>query len=315
MSDPIHAHKYDLTSKSLFKDLELPLLEYVTGQSVQFQRYLDIQFQTISSQRADLVCEALLGQQEVVIHLEIQADNDPQMLYRMLAYLVDIHHQYHKPIYQCVVYLGAKPLNMPHQLCFELAESNKLDYRYQVLALNQVAFDELAALPVVDFMALLPLTQSEWDSEQHLSKSVELLVERSKGLDFNQRSDLLLKTEILAGLRYPRHTLSDLFEEAMQVFQLERSEGYQMILEKGIERGIQTGIERGIQTGRQEGLHEAEERFRNRILNILGKRFGAVPLHVADGLKTLHLEHLDLMLTNALDAPDLAAFISALQSK
>ncbi len=142
MSDSFHAHKYDLTSKSLFKDLELPLLEYVTGQSVQFQRYLDIQFQTISSQRADLVCEALLGQQEVVIHLEIQADNDPNMLYRMLSYLVDIHHQYQKPIYQCVVYLGAKTLNMAHQLCFELAESNKLDYHYQMLTLNQVSFDE-----------------------------------------------------------------------------------------------------------------------------------------------------------------------------
>ena len=320
MPSSFHPHPYDLTSKALFKDLELPLLRYVTGKNVTLERYLDIQFQTIESQRADLLCEARLDDEPVLIHLELQSDNDPQMLYRMMGYLVDIHQAYQKPVYQCVVYLGKDPVKMQNHLQFKLTEDNHLNYHYRLLALNEVDFSEIARLETVDFLALLPLTRSEWKAEEHLQQSINTLVERSQGLDFHSRSDLLLKTEILAGLRYSRESLTKVFEEVMQMFKLEQSEGYQMILEKGVERGLEKGRQEGIQTGRQEGiqagrqevLQEAEDRFRQRIGDILRKRFGPVPLTLTQQLQPLSLAQLDQALANALEAESMAAFLESL---
>jgi predicted transposase/invertase (TIGR01784 family) len=307
-----HQHEYDLTSKELFKNIEQPLLQYLMKKPVQLLKTLDIQFQHIESQRADLVYEALIEGQSTIVHLELQTENNPHMLVRMLHYLIDIYSTHKKPIYQCVVYLGTKPANMLQELHFSVAETSRLDYRYHILALNQMPFAELAHMEPVDFLALLPLTHSDWDPETHLATSIEVVTERSQGMDFQSRSNLLLKTEVLAGLRFKRDVIERVCKEAMDMFQIEQSSTYQMILEKGIEKGLQEGKREGIQEGRQAGISEAETRFRNRITDILRKRFGPLPVNVENQLLALNLSQLDQALANALEAETLQAFMALL---
>ena len=71
-----HQHEYDLTSKELFKNIEQPLLQYLMKKPVQLLKTLDIQFQHIESQRADLVYEALIEGQSTIVHLELQTENN-----------------------------------------------------------------------------------------------------------------------------------------------------------------------------------------------------------------------------------------------
>src|SRR5690606_6686173 len=127
-------------------------------------------------------------------------------------------------------------------------------------------------LEPIDFLALLPLTHSDLDGEHHLSRSIQVVTERSQGLDFNRRSNLLLKTEIFAGLRFESALIERVFEEVMMMFQIEESSTYQMILEKGEEKG------------RQKTLSEAQQRFGQRITEILRKRFGPVPATLTERL-------------------------------
>lgn len=315
-----HSKEYDLTGKNLLKSLELPLLQYMVNKPVKLLQNLSVNFEKVESREADMIYDALIDEMPAIIHLEVQTRNDSTMLTRMLRYLTEIYHQYQKPVYQCVIYLGSSPVNMQHQVSFSLDHHSKLDYQYHLLALNQLAFADIAAMEPVDFLALLPLSQSQWDEEQHLSRSIQMVTERSQGMDFQARSDLLLKTEILAGLRFDRTLIEQICKEAMTMFQIEESSTYQMILEKGIEKGIVQGIEKGIEQGIQQGLEQGREQgfekasvfFRERIIEILRKNFGPVPLTAHERLKGLNLEQLNQVMANALEAKSLDDFLSSL---
>lgn len=111
-----------------------------------------------------------------------------------------------------------------------------------------------------------------------------------------------------AGLRFEPALIERVFEEVMTMFQIEESSTYQLILEKGKEAGRVEGLEKG----RQEGLSEAQERFSQRIIEILRKRFGPVPVALTDRLQGLNLNQLDQALANALEADGLQAFIDSL---
>jgi len=218
-----HPREFDLSTKELFQSLELPLLQYVIGKPVQLLKALNVGFVRIENRDADMIYEAIVDQQPAIVHLEVQSSNDKTMLSRMLRYLAEIYAAHQLPVYQCVVYLGKEPVAMQSELAFALDVGSKIEYCYRILALNQLPFESVAKLEPIDFLTLLPLTHSELDAEQHLNQSIQVVTERSQGLDFNRRSNLLLKTEIFAGLRFEPALIERVFEEVMTMFQIEES--------------------------------------------------------------------------------------------
>src|SRR5687768_2178205 len=111
MTNTEHHHKYDLTSKDILKDLEKGLVKFVTGKEAEKVHYLDIEFQNIEAFRSDLIFEALLEDKNIIFHVEVQSDNDPTMLFRMLRYIVEIYKSNKHPVYQIVLYIGKNKLN------------------------------------------------------------------------------------------------------------------------------------------------------------------------------------------------------------
>jgi predicted transposase/invertase (TIGR01784 family) len=296
---------------------------------------LNVEFQHIEAQDADLIYDALIDGQPAIVHLELQSDNHPRMLNRMLRYLVDIYAAYQRPVYQCVVYLGAKPVNMIRTLGFSLSQESRIEYRYHILALNQLPFADVAQMEPLDFLALLPLTHSDWDAATHLANSIDVVTKRSQVMDFESRSNLLLKTEVLAGLRFERTLIEKLCKEAMDMFQIEQSSTYQMILEKGFEKGVQQGLQQGVQQGVQQGIEQghqlglkagkeegllqgiqtAIQKFQSKIIDILQKRFVTLPVSAVQEVKAIQdLDQLDVALSNALEAESLALFLETLKS-
>jgi predicted transposase/invertase (TIGR01784 family) len=322
----MHPQQYDLTTKTIFKELQIPLLQFITAQKIAKLHYLDIQFQTIESRRADLVAQATLHKKKVILHLEVQTDNDPDMLYRMLRYLVEIHQQYKLPIYQVVVFFGSDPITMQNTLCFDLAKESKIDYCYRLFDIKTIPFDTITAQSQPQFLTLLPLTQTDLEPQHHLEKSVQTLLERTQQMDFHTRQNLLLQSEILASLRYEKEMIQNIFQEAIKMLKVEETPFYQWVLEEGIEKGIEKGREEGIEKGREEGIEKGreegiekgigkgkEEAFQRAILTILKKRFNTLPLKVMNQLKQVKdLDQLELAHANALDCTSLDEFLHTL---
>ena len=114
MSD--YHQPYDRLSKDILQSIKVPLVRFLTGKEPQEVVPLNIEFQQIQSKAADLLFMARFEDFEKIFHIEMQTDNHPQMLYRMLGYFNEIVRQYEMFPVQTVLYFGRNPMNMRNQL-------------------------------------------------------------------------------------------------------------------------------------------------------------------------------------------------------
>ncbi|MBW4553625.1 MAG: Rpn family recombination-promoting nuclease/putative transposase [Aphanocapsa sp. GSE-SYN-MK-11-07L] len=193
--------------------------------------------------RADAV--TFLQTQDRILHLEFQVDptTDPPLPLRMLDYWVRLHRQYRCPVTQVLILLKPTSVNVPAEFKLENTE-----HRYRVLRLWEQDPTPLLADP-----ALLPLAAlAQADSGAQILERVA--AEVAKIEEASLRNEMSNCTQILAGLRYPKSLIQQLFREGI----MRESVIYQDIL----------------QEGRQEGRQEGEMRV---ILRQLVRRFGKVP--------------------------------------
>ena len=237
MKEQLHPQKYDLTTKDILKDSEESLVKFITGKDGKFVRYLDVEFQRIEAQRADIIFESAMENQNIIFHVEMQSDNDPAMLYRMLNYLAETHKEYNNPVYQVVIYIGKDKLKMQNSLYFKLDGTIGIDYKYKIIDFTEISKEVILNLDKVDFLPMLVLTKVEGEPEEHLKSTVNIIMEKSQNLDINTKRNLLLKTEILSGIKFSKELIERIFMEVEKMLVLEKSEGYKRIVEKGIEKG------------------------------------------------------------------------------
>ena len=80
---------------------------------------------------------------------------------------------------------------------------------------------------------MLVLTKVEGEPEEHLKSTVNIIMEKSQNLDINTKRNLLLKTEILSGIKFSKELIERIFMEVEKMLVLEKSAGYKRIVEKG----------------------------------------------------------------------------------
>lgn len=317
MSKPVfHPQQYDLTSKDLFKDIDRGLVRWLTGKEPSGLQWLDVSFPTVGELKADLVFQAVLEGQAWIFHLELQSSNDSAMAYRMLRYWSHIHQTYHKPVYQSVLYMGSAPLNMESSLVQKQASEVGLEYHFRLIDLSQVSAEELLSLKEPAFLSLLPLSGMVKErTEQELEACVSYLLEHTQEVGIEERRNLLLRTEILSGLRFEQSVIEAIFREVEQMLVIQESAGYKRIYEKGLEKGHEEGLQEGRQEGLQAGRQVAIEKFQGKIIEVLKKRFSVLPLGIVNEIKQIQdLDVLDLALSNALDCESLEVFLQTLKS-
>ena len=316
--------KYDLTLKDIFKDAEEGLIQLITNTKVKFIRYLDVNFQTIESKESDLIFESILEDTEVILHVEFQSDNDKVMVYRMLRYLTEIYNQYRKPIYQVLIYAGKAKLNMEDKLYFKLAEQSFIDYRYKIIDLDTIEAEDILKLNIVELLPILPLTKIKKDKEKHLTNLINAIIKHTQDIDINTKRNILLKTEILSGIKFDKYVIMKIFMEVKDMFSLKQSSGYQAILEEGVQEGIEKGKQLGLQEGEQLGLEKGKKLGlqegeligikKGQIIAHLEHRFGAIPVKIVTALKKLKsVEELDIALTNVLNIKSVEEFLKSLK--
>lgn len=239
----LHPQKYDLTTKELFKDSETALVKLITRKESASIRYLDISFQAIESQQADMIFEADTEGRNIIFHIEFQTSNDSNMLYRMLGYANDILHSYKSPPYQVVIYMGKAQLSMTNSARYEQTANSRLDYGYELIDFSQIEAEEILHLNEVGLLPVLPLTKISTEENIHLRRMVDIILARTEHIDFNTRKNLIFKTEILAGIKFSKDVVYNIFSEVETMLNLKESSTYQRILEEGIKESVLTAVE------------------------------------------------------------------------
>jgi predicted transposase YdaD len=175
--------------------------------------------------RADYV--TFLQLEGRILHLEFQTklESTPPLPLRMLDYWVRLYRLYRLPITQVVVLLLPPAPETVIETVFSVETTR---HEYRVISIweenPELFLNEPALLPLAPLAAT---TQPQTLLQQ--------VVERVNQLQPGQRPEISAYTQILAGLKYKKDLIRQLFREGM----MRESVIYQEILAEGEQRGEQ----------------------------------------------------------------------------
>ena len=173
--------------------------------------------------RADFL--TLLQSTNLIFHLEFQTlpVSDPPLPFRMLDYWVRLYRQYRCEVEQVVIFLKATTSEAAFANEFNATNTS---HRYRIIRMWEQDPAPLLANP-----ALLPLaTLAQTDSPQSLLAQVADRVANIE--ETQQRQNLAACVYVLAGLRFDKSLIRQLFREEIML----ESVTYQDILEQGQRR-------------------------------------------------------------------------------
>ncbi|MFB2919085.1 Rpn family recombination-promoting nuclease/putative transposase [Aerosakkonema funiforme] len=170
--------------------------------------------------RADFL--TLLQMTNLILHLEFQTlpASEPPLPFRMLDYWVRLYRQYRCDVEQVVIFLKATTSEAAFTNEFIAANTS---HRYRIIRMWEQDPAPLLANP-----ALLPLaTLARTDSPQTLLAQIADRVANIE--ETQQRQNVAACAYVLAGLRFDKNLLRQLFREEIML----ESVTYQDILQRG----------------------------------------------------------------------------------
>ncbi len=274
---------YDNICKYLAEQYPAEFVRWLSGEEVTEISVLKTEL-SVEPIRADSL--TLLQTANKILHLEFQTSPtfNPPLPFRMLDYWVRLKRLYWCPIEQVVIFL--KSTSSDSVFISEFSDTNT-SHRYRVIRLWEQDPATLLANP-----ALLPFaTLARSDAPNTLLERVAAQIDRIE--EPRQRGNLAACAEVLAGLRFDKDFIRQLFREEV----MRESVIYQDILQKG------------RQEGRQEGKQEEALIL---LIRQLTRRFGEVEPQLQErvrGLSLAHLEELGEALLDFETVTDLAVWL------
>jgi predicted transposase YdaD len=283
---------YDNTCKYLAETYPADFVQWLLSVETNDIRVLKTEL-SVEPIRADsLTFLEITGK---ILHLEFQtqAASNPPLPFRMLDYYTRLKRQYGYQIEQVIIFLQETTSELVFQNRFE--DTNTL-HSYRVIRLW-----EQDPAPFLANPALLPFaTLTRTGSPAALLEQVAQQVARIE--DISERRNILSCADILAGLRFEKDLIRQLFREDI----MKESVTYQAILQEGVQQGLKQGVQQGLK----------QEAF-SIILRQLSRRLGAVEPQMQERIQRLsipQLEELGEALLDFSEATDLVAWLEAQQS-
>jgi len=244
------AHK-DIISKHILKRILLDMAIYLFKLDLVDAELLSTEEQRVEDRRSDLVAKVVSAQGDTfIMHLEIQNNNDSTMPVRMLRYLTDIKLAYPEyPVHQCLVYIGAAPLNMSNIL-----SSPQLNYHYERIDMREIDYQTLYNSDSPDALVLAILCDFRGNDPGEMVIHILQKLHALTRHDEPRQREYIQMLEILADNRHLNINIQEAYD--MLHIEIERLPSYQKGIEKGIEKGMEKGMEKGIEKGREEGEHK-----------------------------------------------------------
>ncbi|WP_414582016.1 Rpn family recombination-promoting nuclease/putative transposase [Scytonema sp. PCC 10023] len=223
--------------------------------------------------RADAVTFLQISNQ--ILHLEFQTSpkSTPPLDFRMLDYYTRLKRQYWCDIEQVLIFLQATSSEIVFNTQYV---DRKTRHEYRVIRLWEEDPTPLLANPALLPLATLARTDSPQDLLEQVAAAVDMIEER------DERQNISACVQVLAGLRFPKNLITQLFREEV----MQESVIYQDILQKGLQQGEQRGLQKGEVAV---------------ILRLLIRRFGAIEPEIQQQIQSLSITQLDELAEALLD--------------
>lgn len=214
-----------------------------------------------------------------ILHLEFQTSpkSTPPLDFRILDYYTRLKRQYWCDIEQVLIFLQTTSSESVFNTQYI---DKKTRHEYRVIRLWEEDPTPLLANPALLPLATLARTNSPQDLLEQVAAAVDMIEER------DERQNISACVQVLAGLRFPKDLVKQLFREEI----MQESVIYQDILQKGLQQGLQQGEERGK---KQEALEL--------ILRQLTRRFGAIEPQIQQQIRSLSITQLEELAEALLD--------------
>jgi hypothetical protein len=265
--------------------------------------FLNTELRTPSGtgQRADIVVRVWLRDGrpiEIIIHIEIQATDDPDMPWRMHCYHISLHTAPDVLVYPIALFLHDRPLRpVAAKYGYKLADLQVLQFKYKVVQLSRLNWRRFLTRREPVLIALM--AKMRMKPNERVKVRLECL-RRLVGLESEDLKNLLwgivetyLKLEPAEEAQFQAAVAR--LKEPEQEKLMEYPNSWR---DKGREEGMTLGRQEGMALGRQEGLARGQIQS---ALRILRRRFGDLPADVAEKIQALPNEMLGDLLDASLD--------------
>jgi predicted transposase/invertase (TIGR01784 family) len=258
---------FDNLCKLLSEKYPITFASWVLGTPQSDVEVLKIEL-SIEPIRADYV--TFLQLQGRILHLEFQTklESTPPLPLRMLDYWVRLYRLYRLPVTQIVVLLLPPAPDTTIETAFTVETTH---HEYRVIRMWEENPEQFLNDP-----ALLPLAPLAKTTKPRIL--LQQVVEQVNQLEKNRRQEISAYTQVLAGLKFKKDLIRQLFREGM----MRESVIYQEILAEGEQIGEQRGEQRG---------RKAEGQML--ILRLLTRRVGELPPEIRSRVEALPLEELE----------------------
>jgi hypothetical protein len=196
--------RFDVTIKELLQSPSPRLVQMLTG--AEPAELLTVEFPSVQLRKPDLLSRLTDGR---IHQLEIQAENDQNMEWRMVAYYPLIRQLYQQAPIQQVLYIGEKPMNM-----VAVINEPTLQFHYELIDIRDLDGEPLlqSEAPEDNLIALLCRLQDQ-------RRAVRTVLEKFEKLPDKARADARVKLDILSQLR----GLADIILTEAKAMQIEWS--------------------------------------------------------------------------------------------
>ena len=176
---------HDRVLRDLFEMDRPSFLVEMTG-GVRVREFLNVVFPRVMERRADLV--AML-EDDSVFHIEFQAQNDKQMVYREGIYCLLIAQTYQRPVRQVVLYVGNAKMRMKSEL-----DAGGTKVAFRLIDIREIDAESLMRSGCAGDLALAMLAKGGAERLGEIAR-------RAAQLGDKERVRVLTQLVLLSGLR------------------------------------------------------------------------------------------------------------------
>lgn len=276
---------YDNTCKYLAEEYPADFVGWLLSDSTSDIQVLKTEL-SLDPIRADSVIFIKIGNKILHLEFQTQPQSNPPIDFRMLDYYTRLKREYGCQIEQVVIFLQQTSSEIVFKQ--EYLDTNTR-HGYRAMRMWEENPAPLLANP-----ALLPFaTLARSNSPNTLLEQVAARVDMIEETD--ERRNISACAEVLAGLRFEKNLIQELFREEV----MQESVIYQDILQKGEQRGKQQG---------------KQEEALALIMRLLPRRIGAIAPDLEERIRGLSLFQLEELAEALLDfsaANDLTVWLDA----
>ena len=239
--------RYDKVIKELLKDVMVTLITKVIGLKVVKSTAIETKLQITNEREADFIIRVELEDgSKSLLHIEFQATNFTQMVYRELWYWVYIVRVLGIAPIQYVFYIGNEPLTMKDSISTET-----ITYRYNLIDMRDVDCDTFLHSDKPEEVIISILCNYQ---KKGVKIFIREILQRIKELvpEETLRGKYIRQVEVLSQLRDLQGEVCKEAEDMALVYDLERDVRFR----QGREQGLLVGEQRGEQRGERKGIIE-----------------------------------------------------------